>query len=377
MKTRNLIICSCILALPLAAGTGIAPDAELGRLLETIRQTRRLPALAGAILDGSGIQSIAATGVRKAGTDVAATIDDAWHLGSNTKPMTAFLLGRLVEQGKLKWETTIAEVFPDQAKAMPPAVQEANLLHLLSHRAGLPANIFWGLVPKTGSLRDQRVSVVGMLKDVKPVADLGSRYLYSNLGYVVAGAMAERVMNASWEDLMVELVFKPLGMTSAGFGGLGTPGQVDEPWPHAPDGKPEPMNGPDQDNPAVIGPAGSVHCTLADWAKFVGDVLKGARGEKALLKPETYKTLVTPPFGGDYALGWLVVERDWGGGKVLNHNGSNTMNFATVWIAPAKGFAVLIVTNQGGPEAARGCDEAAGKMIEFSTAGKQTQGNHP
>ncbi len=365
MKIRTLILCSCLLILPLWGGTGIGPNPELGGLLEGIRRTHNLPALAGAIVDGNGVESIAAAGVRKAGTDVAVTVDDAWHLGSDTKAMTAFLLGRLVEQGKLKWETTIGEVFPAQAREMLPAIQKINLLHLLSHRAGLPANIFWGLVPKTGSLRDRRLLVIGMLKDVKPVSDLGSRYLYSNLGYVVAGAMAEQVMNASWEDLMVELVFKPLGMTSAGFGGLGTPGQIDEPWPHATDGSPMPVNGPDQDNPAVIGPAGSVHCTLGDWAKFVADILKGARGEKALLKPETYKTLLTPPFGGEYALGWLVVERDWGGGKVLSHNGSNTMNLATVWVAPVKGFAILIVTNEGGPQAAKGCDEAASKMIDL------------
>ncbi len=361
MNIRTLIFCA--LAVPLAGGTGPAPDKELGALLEGVRQAHHLPALAGAVLTGKGLESIAAVGVRKAGTDIPVTLEDPWHLGSNTKALTAALIGRLVEQKKLKWETTIGEVFPAQAREMSPAIQKTNLLHLLSHRAGLPANMFWGLVPKTGSRRDQRLFVVGSLKSVKPVSDPGSQYLYSNLGYVVAGAMAEQVTNTAWEDLMTELIFKPLGMTSAGFGGLGTPGQVDAPWPHSPDGTPLPINGPDQDNPAVIGPAGSVHCTLGDWAKFAADQLKGARGEKALLEPETYKTLQTPPFGGEYALGWLAVDREWGGGKVLNHNGSNTMNFATVWIAPARDFAVLVVTNQGGPAAARACDEAAGKMI--------------
>jgi len=99
-------------------------------------------------------------------------------------------------------------------------------------------------------------------------------------------------------------------------------------------------------------------------------MLRGLRGEKALLEPGTYEKLRTPPFGGDYALGWLTVEREWGGGIVLNHNGSNTMNIATVWIAPARDFAVLVVCNQGGPVAFKACDEAASKLIQWRAAAR-------
>jgi hypothetical protein len=92
----------------------------------------------------------------------------------------------------------------------------------------------------------------------------------------------------------------------------------------------------------------------------------GARGgEKALLKPDIYRILQTPPFGGDYALGWVVVEREWGGGKVLTHAGSNTMNLAVAWVAPLRDFAVLVVTNQGGPAAVKACDEAASALINL------------
>jgi hypothetical protein len=104
---------------------------------------------------------------------------------------------------------------------------------------------------------------------------------------------------------------------------------------------------------------------LADWAKFIADQLRGARGEKALLKPETYRKLHTPPFDGDYALGWLVTERDWGGGRVLTHAGSNNMNLAVVWMAPLRDFAVLVVTNQDGEAAAKACDEVASALIQL------------
>jgi CubicO group peptidase (beta-lactamase class C family) len=191
----------------------------------------------------------------------------------------------------------------------------------------------------------------------------GTKFSYSNLGYVVAGAMTERVSNTEWEELVIETIFKPLGMKGCGFGGTGTPGKIDQPWGHSADGKPVSGNGPAVDNPAVMGPAGTVHCSLSDWARFIADQLGGARGERALLKPETYEKLHTPPFGGEYALGWIVARRDWGGGAVLTHAGSNTMNFAVVWVAPQRDFAVLISTNQGGPIAAKACDEAAATLI--------------
>jgi hypothetical protein len=80
--------------------------------------------------------------------------------------------------------------------------------------------------------------------------------------------------------------------------------------------------------------------------------------------------LITLPSGSDYACGWLVVERDWAGGKALTHSGSNTMNLAVAWLAPSRDFAVLVVTNQGPPAAAKACDEAASSLIKLYLAGK-------
>lgn len=363
-KSGGMILACLLSVLTLfAADRNVTTDKNVGEVLEPILRAQNLPALAGAIVTGKGLAAIGAVGVRKAGTDIAVTVDDGWHLGSDTKAMTAAMIGALVEQGKLTWETTIEQVFAELARPLAPALQKVTLLQLLSHRSGLPANILWDVVPKTIPTREQRLFVLKGLASVKLMAEPGAKYLYSNLGYVVAAAMAETAADDSWENLMTRTIFEPLGMTSVGYGGLGTPGHVDQPWAHLPNGKPVAGNGPDWDNPPVMGPAGRVHCTLGDWAKFIADQLRGARGEKALLKTETYRKLQTPPFGGDYALGWLVVERGWGGGTVLTHAGSNTMNFAVVWAAPLRDFAVLVVTNQGGPAAAKACDEAAAALI--------------
>lgn len=328
-------------------------QSDLQEALERIRKKHDLPAMGGAIVTRQGLKDAAVVGVRKKGADVAVTKDDLWHLGSDTKAMTATLIAILVEQGKLKWEDTVGDYFPEAHESL----RKASFVHLVSHRSGLPANhaAWWSF---QGKPRE------AVLRDIKAGGD-GS-FLYSNLGYVVAGAMIEKKMGRTWEELIADHLFKPLGITTAGFGGVGTEGKIDQPWSHRKGGKPVEPNGPACDNPPVLGPAGRVHMSLSDWGKFIADQLKGARGDRALLSPEAYTQLHTPPFDGDYALGWVTADRAWGGGKVLTHAGCNTMNYSVVWMAPSKDLAVLVVTNQGDETAARACDEAASALIQLS-----------
>jgi CubicO group peptidase (beta-lactamase class C family) len=347
------------------ATQGAETGQRISELLESARKNNDLPSMAGAILTSKGVVGIGATGVRKRGTQVPVTVDDLWHLGSDTKAMTATVIAKLVEQGKLKWDTTLAEIFPDKASSWPPDFAHITLIELLSHHAGLPANINWRMPEFSGSVIQQRKRVVEEASKLTLLSKPGTEFSYSNLSYVVAAAMAENVTGRPWEELVTDIVFGPLGMTSVGFGGTGTPGKLDQPWPHHADGDPTPKNGPSVDNPPVMAPAGCVHCTLQDWAKFIADQLRGELGAGVLLKPETYRKLHEPPFGGDYALGWIVTKRSWGGGTVFTHAGSNTMNYAVVWIAPGRDFAVLVVSNQGGPAATKGCDEAAGNLIRL------------
>jgi CubicO group peptidase (beta-lactamase class C family) len=291
--------------------------------------------------------------------------------------MTATLLATLVEEGKLSWSTTLDEVFPELVPKMNPAYRKVTLDQLLSHRAGFtdaswPAGkTFSDVHSLPGTPREQRAAYIAMILSEPPVNEPGSTFLYSNRSYAVAGAIAEKVADISWEALMQTRIFDPLDMKSCGFGAMGTPGantdqrNIDQPWQHKVDGGThnaiEP--GPRADNPPAIAPAGTVHCSIIDWGKFITAHLRGEQGEAGILKPETFKRLHTPPFGGDYAFGWIVVDRPWAGGRALNHAGSNLQNYAVVWMAPAKDFAVLVMTNQAGGDTFNACDAAAGTLI--------------
>jgi CubicO group peptidase (beta-lactamase class C family) len=365
-STALLVISAAALADGIVAQSG---DADVISLIEPIRLKHHLPALGGAVVTSRGIVASGVTGVRKANTDVDATIDDQWHLGSDTKAMTAVIIATLVERGKLNWETTLAEVFPDRTASFPMEFGRITIKQLLSHHAGLPANLgwlaMWEVEKSSPSFPEQRLKTLQKASLTKLTSQPGTKFLYSNLGYTLAGAVAERVGGQSWEDLMREIVFNPLRMTSCGFGGLGTPGKIDQPWPHRENGKPMGKNGPAVDDPKVIGPAGTVHCSIGDWAKFIADQLRGERGEGALLNAKTYKTLHTAPYGDGYAFGWGVSSQEWAGGTVLQHTGSNTMNLCSVQLMLQRDFAILIVTNQGGNEANKAVSEANAALIRL------------
>lgn len=365
-----LVFC---LAAPAPAETPVAEaksPRDLAELLRPIRAEADLPALAGAIVTSDGLVAIGVDGVRERGAEAKATTSDRWHIGSCTKAMTATLIGRLVEKGKLAFADRLLDAFPDAAKKAAPGWEKADLAGLLVHRAGVPGDLspggLWGrLWAHPGPPAAARQTLVAGVLARPPAREPGTAYEYANGGVAIAGAMAEKAAGKAYEELMAEEIFAPLDITTAGWGAPGTKAKIDEPRGHRADGTPVPP-GPGADNPPAIAPAGTCHLTLGDWGKFVAAHLAGARGRDGIVKAETFRRLHAPPADGEpaYAMGFLVAKRDWAGGEVLTHAGTNTMWYAVTWIAPRKGFAVLVTTNQGGDRAAKAADRAAWALIQ-------------
>ncbi len=351
---------------------------NINDLLEPIRQKYNLPALAAASVQQDRLISLGAVGVRRFGEKDAVTSSDQFHLGSCTKAMTATLCAILVQRGKLKWDSTIGEVFADQRDKIQPEYYNVTLEQLLTHRSGLPEDrkpdaTFLQIRMLSGPMLQRRRKFVELVLSKKPATPAGTKFQYSNAGYVIAGTMCERVTGKTWEDLMRTELFKPLGMTSAGFGPPGSKDRNDQPCGHLALGDGWTAVPPGvffADNPAVMGPCGTVHSSLADWAKFAIFHLRGEKGKESLLPAEAFRKLHTAT-DGDYALGWMVVERGWAGGKALTHSGSNTLWMAVIWLAPNRDAAYLVATNVG-DKGFPACDEAIGKMIA-KTNTKRTQ----
>jgi CubicO group peptidase (beta-lactamase class C family) len=384
LSTRGIVLRVLMVSAGLAAAAGCdgapagvasSPPAleDVGPFLEPIRAEHDLPALAGSIVAAGRTIAIGATGQRARGVDDPVSIHDRWHLGSCTKAMTATLTALLVEDGRLSWETTLADAYPDEVTRQP-AWGPATIEMLLRHRSGLREDRRWPDAPwnkpLSGTVEEQRRHVARALLAEAPESAPGSATSYSNGGYMVVGSVLEMRTGASWEDLVRERLFEPLRMESAGFGPPRPLPQPQGHWERSPRGV-----GARADNPPVLGPAGTVHASLEDWGKFVALHLQGSSRDTGLLPRAAFDRLHAEASGTAYAMGWGVAQRDWGG-RVLSHSGSNGFWYAVVWIAPQEDFAVLVVTNEGGDHAAAGTDAAAGALIRHFHATKSQRGRH-
>jgi CubicO group peptidase (beta-lactamase class C family) len=343
----------------------LEPDEQINRILAQARTDgRRMPGMVGGIIQGEELTQVGAVGIRKIGSPEPFLVSDLVHLGSCTKAMTATMIGTLVDEGKLGWDWSIAKIFPEWASTTHPEFRAVTLHQLLAHRGGFGHDLAWYSMRQAGSVSEQRRMLLSeALKDA-PEIKPGTDYHYSNVGYVLAGLMAEQVMRSSWEDLMIKRVFQPLGMTTAGFGVPGTRGKVDQPWGHRVSG--DTVEAIRMDNSPTMGPAGTVHCSLRDWAKFAALHLGGSVAGVTLVKPETLKALHLPREGENYAGGWLVTIRSSSAGPTLTHNGSNTLWYCSIWLDTGRKLGYLVATNAAGRIAEEACQQAIDSLRRYA-----------
>lgn len=340
--------------------------------LDSLLAEHNLPSLTVLAWRNGEIVAESAAGVRRRGHEEQLTLDDRIHLGSDTKAMTATLVALAAEEGKLAWTSPLGDLLADSVPSLLPAWQPITLTQLLTHRSGLPANTPHRLADATRSrsIAAQRLEIAAAALRASPVHPPGGKYLYSNLGYIVAGVVLERAYDRAWEDLMREKLFAPLRITTGGFGA-----PPDSAWGHRADDTPADPATRAADNPPFLGPAGTAHMTMRDWAKFAALHLRGhaANPHRAasLLRPDSFARLLTPAPGENYAGGWITGTRPWARGsrpsdtgRTLTHAGSNTLWFCVAWLAPEIDFFVLAATNQAGPAATKACDAAVGFLIQ-------------
>jgi CubicO group peptidase (beta-lactamase class C family) len=373
-----------LLVVALATSAASAAPVSLDATLEPYLGRYGLPAVAAAVARNGAVVAAGAVGTRRFGTDAPVTLDDRFHLGSDTKAMTALLAAMLVEQGRLRWDSTVGEVFPELAGRMAPGLATVTLTQLLSHTSGVASDnqAFTDILERSlsadGNLDEIRYWVVREWSPQKLVSAPGTTFAYANMNYVLVGAMIERVDGRTWDELIVDRVFTPLGLRSAGLGNQASLGRVDAPLGHDPSGAtPKAMlAGPNGDNPPVIGPAGIAHMSVLDFARWAAwNAGQGARAP-ALVQPDTLRRLHTPvigmtltqtpkpgtPPGGRYALGWGELTMDWAGRPLLFHGGSNGMNVAHIWVDPVHDSAMVLMTNIGGERAEEGLRDAAAEL---------------
>ncbi len=353
----------------LAPSLWAATPENCSALLEGVREGHGIPALAAAVVDEDVTVAIGAAGQRNALTPVLVTIDDHWQIASCTKSMTASVAAMLVEEKLLRWNSTVGEVIGSLDGRLDSDWSPVTLEQLFHHLGGAPErppSALWkAALAQHGTAVDQRWSFVRGLLSRNPAVPPGSRWIYSDSGYAIAGAMMERAAGRSWEELMRNKLFKPLGMSHAGFGPSSSPNQLDQPWGHHHSQagyRPVPP-GPDADNPPAIAPAAAVHCSMSDLARYAAWHLAGEHGKCRLLTEASFHKLHTSAPGEDYAMGWAVTKRKWAGGTALMHSGDNDTFYAELWLGVGENTAFMAAANASNPEAHAACHEAIRKLI--------------
>jgi CubicO group peptidase (beta-lactamase class C family) len=218
--------------------------------------------------------------------------------------------------------------------------------------------------------------VASAVQQPPPTGTVRGTYSYNNVGYVVAGAMLERVLGTSFEAAVASHVFAPLGMTDAGWGPQAAAGSTTQPVAHRrqPDGSWSVLEG--FDLPPVFNSSGTMHMSLASWGRLVREVLRVEAGTStvapaAVARQTTSEVIPVGP-GTSYGMGWLVSTRVWANGKVLDHTGSNGGNASLAVLAPARNVAFLVTTNGYDPNgsAAQPLNGLVSRLISFHTTGK-------
>lgn len=342
-------------------GAGIAPPllallcictiarADITNTVEDISGVENLIGYAVGYGDSDAILEMTSGGLREKGTDIAVNINDKWHLGSISKSLTTILLGTLIAEGMLDVDTPLPELLTDIPN-IDSGWNNISLRDVLAHRAGLPTNFGISVMTDITNAIDDRPRLRReALAEILANPPHNRDFLYSNVGYTLAGHVAEILTQEPWEHAIQERIFIPLAIPSAGFGAPKGERRLDQPVGHANFFGlwQKPMNPYDStaDNTPIIGPAGTIHMSLPDLLKYGQALLQMAKGHDNILPAEIFLNLTTPQ-NGLYAGGMITSTDDAAGGDFLWHNGSNTMWYAILTILPAKNRVIAMVTNR-------------------------------
>ena len=315
--------------------------------LQEAKDVSGTPGIGLVVASADEIIELHVLGERRLGGGDALQANDPFHIGSVTKPFTATIIAQLVEEGRLNWDSNVAEVLDGVIDTAGNEFSGVTLAHLLAHEAGMqPLEEEHELdnVPEwSGDIRSQRNQFSKWIVQQEPIVPPLQEYRYSNAHFIVAAAMAEKITGRSWEELVRLRIFEELSMDHAGFG-WPAKGGVAEPWGHryVDDGL-VPVD-PDGDYvlPSYLGPAGDIHASLGGLGLFLQAYLRAWNGDGALLKDETVRRLWTRRLRS--GLGWGSTEA-FGFEPVAMFSGSADTFLTVVVVIPDADVAVAVAAN--------------------------------
>jgi len=299
-----------------------------------------------AVFNSNQILELGSLGLRRVDDTFLVRTTDKFHIGSNTKAITAFMAAKLVETKKIKWDTKYFDLFPELKSTSKKEYWNITLQDLLSHRAKInpyrSVNANSEAYKISGTSIEQKIKFASnILKEQPAKPDSGQVYVYSNAGISLAASMLEKVSGKSWEQLIDEYLNKQLKMDFE----IGFPNVKDssQPWGHTMNNDTIMALPPDFDYhiATITRPAGDLNVSIINYVKFIQLFLKGYNGQINFLQSKTYKYLLTAL--PSYAFGWA--NRTINGTNYNYHSGSAATFGCFTKIDRDHGLAVIVMEN--------------------------------
>jgi len=332
--------------------------------IDSIRKTFHIPGLNFGVANCDSTIIVGSLGLRQINTTDSVTINDYFHIASLGKGLTSFMVGKLVDEGKITWETKFFDLFPELKKTSRNEYHDLKLMDLLSMRTTLRSLNDWsvkqtidGYNEKYKESRFSYYKFAEYALTLEPVKyDSGQFYNYTSMGYVLANLMIQKASGLTYAQLL-EKSNKDLGVNFI----IG--------WPHdfkknQPSGhlipaqsgwgesnKLEVLNGDrftdwGEDFLFYNIPSGHHSISVLDYLKYLQTNLKGLIGQDNYLKSTTYDLI----FNGakEYSMGWGndIVN----GNHYYSHSGSAGNYYANAIIIKESRIVISIMANAGNGE---------------------------
>ncbi len=357
---RRSALCAAVLllhALPVVAQKKTAKSAadlsSIDPVVNAMMAEWKVPGLAlGVIKDGQVVYA-KGYGYRDLEAKLPVTPRTLMAIGSNTKSMTVVLMGMLVDEKKLEWDKPVKSYLPDFQMYDDYATRNLTPRDLVNHRSGLPRHdIVWY------GRKITRKEVVGRLRYLEPTTSFRNIWQYQNLMYATAGYLEEVLTGRTWDDLVRERIFAPLGMSRSNTAITESPKSDDFAWAYGiKDGAIVRIPFRSADH---VGPAGSANSSIEDMLKYVQFRIDlGMAGGKRLLSEAQAREMQSAqmPVGpaadalwagfdlASYGLG--VGISSYRGHRAVIHGGGIDGFISQMSWLPDDRIGVVVLTNQG------------------------------
>ena len=312
-----------------------------------------VPGMAISIVKGKDVIYSKGFGYRDVEKQLPVTADTLFAIGSSSKAFATFVLGTLVDEGKVEWDKPVRNYIPWFKLYDPAMTERLSVRDLVTHRSGLPRHdLVW-----YNNYDLSREAIVRRLAYLEPSADLREKFQYNNLMFLTAGYLTEVLTGKTWEEAVRARVLDPLGMKRTNFSVVDSQKDNDFAQPYdKKDGKIEKIPFRPITN---LAPAGSINSSVNEMARWVAVHLNGGKfGDKRIAEAPTVADMhlahmVTGATsteaeitGGEYGMGWFG--DSYRGHRRVEHGGNIDGFSANVVLFPKDDVGIVVLTNLNG-----------------------------